>query len=145
LSDPRVLQRLRDGVRQAQRTLAQPALAAYGKERSASADAHSDDQLKHWIRQHTDTVYHSVGTCRMGQDGMAVVDAQLRVHGGPARGRCLGHAAHRERQHTCADDHDCREGCGLDTRSALMFFVNSMWMRSLVFCCSLQCRASEKR
>jgi len=28
-------------------------------------------------------VYHPVGTCRMGQDGMAVVDAQLRVHGVP--------------------------------------------------------------
>jgi choline dehydrogenase-like flavoprotein len=83
LSDPRDLQRLRDGVRQAQRILAQPALAAYGKEWAASANAHTDEQLEHWIRQHADTVYHPVGTCRMGQDNMAVVDAQLRVHGVP--------------------------------------------------------------
>jgi hypothetical protein len=56
LSDPTVLQRLQDGVRQAQRTLAQPALAAYGKEWSASPDARNYDQLEHWIRQHADTV-----------------------------------------------------------------------------------------
>jgi choline dehydrogenase-like flavoprotein len=83
LSDPRDLQRLRDGVRQAQRILAQPALAAYGREWAASAQAHTDEQLEHWIRQNADTVYHPVGTCRMGQDDMAVVDAQLRVHGVP--------------------------------------------------------------
>ena len=83
LSDPRDLQRLRDGVRQAQRILAQPALAAYGKEWAASANARTDDQLDHWIRQNADTVYHPVGTCRMGQDNMAVVDAQLRVRGVP--------------------------------------------------------------
>jgi choline dehydrogenase-like flavoprotein len=83
LSDPHDLQRLRDGVRQAQNILGQPALAAYGKEWSASADAHSDEQLDHWIRQHADSVYHPVGTCRMGQDDMAVVDERLRVHGVP--------------------------------------------------------------
>ena len=83
LSDPRDLQRLRDGVRQAQNILSQPALAAYGKEWAASADARSDEQLEHWIRKNADTVYHPVGTCRMGQDDMAVVDAQLRVHGVP--------------------------------------------------------------
>jgi choline dehydrogenase-like flavoprotein len=83
LSAPRDLQRLRDGVRQAQGILAQPALAAYGKEWAASANARTDEQLEHWIRQNADTVYHPVGTCRMGQDGMAVVDAQLRVHGVP--------------------------------------------------------------
>jgi choline dehydrogenase-like flavoprotein len=83
LSEPRDLQRLRDGVSQAQRILAQPALAAYGREWAASAQAHTDEQLEHWIRQNADTVYHPVGTCRMGQDPMAVVDAQLRVHGVP--------------------------------------------------------------
>ncbi len=83
LSDPRDLQRLRDGVRQAQRILAQPALAAYGQEWSVSADARTDDQLEHWIRQNADTVYHPVGTCRMGRDHKAVVDERLRVHGVP--------------------------------------------------------------
>jgi choline dehydrogenase-like flavoprotein len=83
LTHPRDVQRLRDGVRQAQNILAQPALAAYGNEWEASANARTDDQLDHWIRQNADTVYHPVGTCRMGHDGMAVVDAKLRVHGVP--------------------------------------------------------------
>jgi choline dehydrogenase len=40
-----------------------------------------DDELRDWIRQHAETLYHPVGTCRMGADPMAVVDARLRVHG----------------------------------------------------------------
>ncbi len=83
LSDPRDMERLRNGVRQAQSILAQPALVAYGLEWPASANARTDEQLAHWIRQHADTVYHPVGTCRMGQDDMAVVDEQLRVRGVP--------------------------------------------------------------
>ncbi len=51
---------------------------------------------------------------------------------GPARGGCLGHAAHRERQHQCADDHDWGEGGGLDSGGALKLFVSSVWERSLV-------------
>jgi choline dehydrogenase-like flavoprotein len=81
LSDPRDVERLRHGVRQAQGIMAQPALAAYGREWAASAQARTDEQLTHWIRQNADTVYHPVGTCRMGQDAMAVVDETLCVHG----------------------------------------------------------------
>jgi choline dehydrogenase-like flavoprotein len=33
------------------------------------------------LRRRTDTVYHPVGTCRMGHDALAVVDPKLRVHG----------------------------------------------------------------
>lgn len=33
------------------------------------------------IRDHADTIYHPVGSCRMGHGDMDVVDAQLRVHG----------------------------------------------------------------
>jgi choline dehydrogenase-like flavoprotein len=83
LSDPRDIERLRNGVRQAQAIMSQPALAAYGREWAASANAHTDEQLTHWIRQYADTVYHPVGTCRMGQDDMAVVDEELRVRGVP--------------------------------------------------------------
>jgi choline dehydrogenase-like flavoprotein len=41
----------------------------------------TDDDLRRFIRGHADTLYHPVGTCRMGTDQMAVVDARLRVHG----------------------------------------------------------------
>jgi choline dehydrogenase-like flavoprotein len=61
--------------------MSQPALSAYGQEWAASAQATTDAQLEHWIRQNADTIYHPVGTCRMGQDDMAVVDPQLRVRG----------------------------------------------------------------
>ena len=44
-------------------------------------DINNDDQLIEFIRQTADTEYHPVGTCKMGQDSMAVVDTSLRVHG----------------------------------------------------------------
>jgi choline dehydrogenase-like flavoprotein len=34
-----------------------------------------------YIRNNAETIYHPVGTCKMGQDEMAVVDDRLRVHG----------------------------------------------------------------
>ncbi len=45
------------------------------------ADGQSDDALVQRMRRRADTIYHPVGTCRMGQDELAVVDPALRVHG----------------------------------------------------------------
>ena len=83
LSHPEDMAQLLQGVRHGQRILAQPALREVSQEWAASAQATTDAQLEQWIRQNADTIYHPVGTCRMGQDAMAVVDAQLRVHGVP--------------------------------------------------------------
>jgi choline dehydrogenase len=44
-------------------------------------DCKTDDELMHAIRANATTVYHLVGTCRMGIDPQAVVDPQLRVQG----------------------------------------------------------------
>lgn len=41
----------------------------------------TDEDLRNILGKTTETVYHPVGTCKMGSDDMAVVDAQLRVHG----------------------------------------------------------------
>ncbi len=41
----------------------------------------TDEEVRRFIREHVETLYHPVGTCRMGRDQMAVVDPQLRVHG----------------------------------------------------------------
>jgi len=43
--------------------------------------AQSDEEIAAYIRSYVETLYHPVGTCKMGNDSMAVVDAHLRVHG----------------------------------------------------------------
>ena len=45
------------------------------------ADRTTDDEIIDWVKSAAETTYHPVGTCKMGSDAMAVVDAQLRVHG----------------------------------------------------------------
>lgn len=58
-----------------------PALAGYRGKDIYTANARSDEEIRQAVRARADTVYHPVGTCRMGSDPMAVVDHQLRVHG----------------------------------------------------------------
>lgn len=82
LADPDDLHRMVTGVRLMRNILTQPALSRFGaRELAASASAHTDEELEHFIRDNADTIYHPVGTCRMGPDSQAVVDAHLRVHG----------------------------------------------------------------
>ncbi|MGG1945241.1 GMC family oxidoreductase N-terminal domain-containing protein [Trinickia sp. NRRL B-1857] len=80
-SDPDDMQTLIAGVRVAQRIVAAPALAAYGG-RTLYVPSHATDaELSEAIARHADTIYHPVGTCRMGGDAHAVVDPQLCVRG----------------------------------------------------------------
>lgn len=58
-----------------------PALMEVRDSEYRTAEVHSDDQIRAALRAYTDTVYHPVGTCKMGVDAMAVVDPALRVHG----------------------------------------------------------------
>ena len=84
LQDPDDVARLVRGFKQTRTLMQQPALARHGgTESRASRDARSDAQIEQFVRHHTDTIYHPVGTCRMGPDPAsgAVVDARLRVHG----------------------------------------------------------------
>ena len=75
------MDRLVRGFRILRTLLSQPALAGYGKESATSAGVQTDLQIENFIRDHADTIYHPVGTCRMGNGPLDVVDAQLRVHG----------------------------------------------------------------
>jgi len=76
------MDRLIRGFKLMRRLLSQPALARFGaRELPASAAAQDDAQIEAFIRNHADTIYHPVGSCRMGPGEMDVVDAQLRVHG----------------------------------------------------------------
>ncbi len=45
------------------------------------AEHQTDTEILDAVRQMAGTVYHLVGTCRMGSDAKAVVDAELRVNG----------------------------------------------------------------
>jgi choline dehydrogenase-like flavoprotein len=76
------IDRLVRGFKAMRRILAQPALAGHGaRELATSAAAQSDAEIEAFIRAHADTIYHPVGTCRMGPGPLDVVDAELRVHG----------------------------------------------------------------
>ncbi len=63
------------------RILDAPPLAAARTRDMFTADVRSDDDIRATLRARSDTIYHPVGTCRMGVDDMAVVDPQLRVRG----------------------------------------------------------------
>ncbi|HKX45071.1 MAG TPA: choline dehydrogenase [Burkholderiaceae bacterium] len=76
------VERLVRGFKLMRHILAQPALAGHrGAELPASANARDDAQIEAFIRAYADTIYHPVGTCRMGRSALDVVDARLRVHG----------------------------------------------------------------
>ena len=82
LQDADDVRRLVAGVRLAREVLAQPALARHGGRESAdSREAVDERSIEAFVRQHADSTYHPVGSCRMGQGGDAVVDPALRVHG----------------------------------------------------------------
>ncbi|MGV3573215.1 MAG: GMC family oxidoreductase [Ramlibacter sp.] len=82
LGDADDVQRLVRGFKAMRTILAQPALAGLGgRELPRSAAARDDAAIEAYVRGHADTIYHPVGTCRMGDGPDAVVDAQLRVHG----------------------------------------------------------------
>jgi choline dehydrogenase-like flavoprotein len=82
LSDRDDMDRMIRGFKLMRNILAQPALAQFGgRELKATAGAHTDLQIEQVIRDYGDTIYHPVGSCRMGNGDMDVVDAQLRVHG----------------------------------------------------------------
>lgn len=69
-------------VRIARAIMTAPAMAPLQvSEILPGADLTTDDEILDWVKQAAETTYHPVGTCKMGSDPMAVVDAQLRVHG----------------------------------------------------------------
>jgi len=71
-----------DGFRMMRRIVESPAMDRYrGEEYSPGREIESDEQVLTWIRNNSQTAYHPIGTCRMGQGSNAVVDEQLRVHG----------------------------------------------------------------
>lgn len=82
LSDPEDVRVLREGIRLTLDIFAQAAYDDFrGPEYAPGAAAQSDAQLDEYIRNTAYTLYHPVGTCKMGVDPLAVVDPQLKLHG----------------------------------------------------------------
>jgi choline dehydrogenase len=71
-----------DGLRAARRiTAMRPLRDEIEREERPGLDMESDDQLLSYIRETASSVYHPSGTCKMGGDADAVVDARLRLRG----------------------------------------------------------------
>jgi choline dehydrogenase len=75
---------IRNGFRETRRVFMQPAFDAYrGKQLKPGPDVNidNDDEVDAWIRATGETLYHPVGTCKMGTDDMAVTNEHGQVHG----------------------------------------------------------------
>ena len=82
LSHPDDILVLREGVKLARKVFhSQSFSSAFGGDDEPASSVESDDQIDADIRQRAETIYHPVGTCRMGSDEKAVVDIRLRVNG----------------------------------------------------------------
>lgn len=75
------LETLVKGFKMTRKLMDTPALAGLRQKDIFTAGVKTDDDIRKILRERTDTVYHAVGTCKMGVDALAVVDPQLRVHG----------------------------------------------------------------
>jgi choline dehydrogenase len=82
LSDPADARVLIAGMRFTRKIFVAPAIARYSvAETLPGPDVNTDDELLDYAKRYGTTIYHPVGTCRMGEGPSAVVDSRLRVHG----------------------------------------------------------------
>ena len=81
LDDDRDMAVIRAGVRLSHRIVDAPPLADYKPKDRHPVDLNDDAALDELIRNRADTVYHPVGTCRMGSDEASVVDPTLKARG----------------------------------------------------------------
>jgi choline dehydrogenase len=75
-------QGFRDCVHLTREIMSQPSMDAFrGEVIQPTAEIQTDEQIDQFVRESVDSAYHPCGTCKMGIDALAVVDAELRVHG----------------------------------------------------------------
>jgi choline dehydrogenase-like flavoprotein len=82
VGDERDLKAAVESVRAIRKVMAQPSLAGVIEEEiDPGPHVQSDTEIGDWVKSAVTTMFHPVGTCRMGKDDRAVVDARLRVRG----------------------------------------------------------------
>ena len=81
LSAPEDMDGMKRGFKLVRRILDAPPFAPFKATELYTAGVKTDDEIEAAIRARADTIYHPVGTCRMGSDDAAVLDPQLRVRG----------------------------------------------------------------
>jgi choline dehydrogenase len=82
LADPHDWEVTIEGFHRIRKVLSAPAFKPHlSREHMPGADVKTDEDIRAYIRKWAKTDYHPVGTCKMGSDELAVVDARLRVHG----------------------------------------------------------------
>jgi len=82
VGDERDLKASVEAVRAIRTVMAQPSLApVIEEEMEPGPQSQTDAEIGEWVKSAVTTMWHPVGTCRMGQDARAVVDSRLRVRG----------------------------------------------------------------
>ncbi|WP_347339207.1 GMC family oxidoreductase [Pontivivens nitratireducens] len=82
LSDPEDMETMIAAFKAARRILEAPAMSAHSKyEVQPGKAVQTDAEIAAFIREGAETIYHPVGTCRMGADKESVVDPELKVRG----------------------------------------------------------------
>lgn len=82
LEHPEDMEKMVQGFKASKALLNAQAFDVYrGKTFEGFDELETDEEIKQYIRHHAESIYHPVGTCKMGQDEMSVVDAELNVHG----------------------------------------------------------------
>jgi choline dehydrogenase-like flavoprotein len=81
LGHPDDLDAMVDGFKLTRKIMDAPILAGIRTGEVYTEGIHTDDAIREELRTRSDTIYHPIGTCKMGSDAMAVVDPKLRVHG----------------------------------------------------------------
>ena len=81
LAEEEDLETLVNGYKLTKQLMDAPSFTKIRKKDVFTPNVKTDDDIRKIIRERADTVYHPVGTCKMGHDAMAVVDANLKVHG----------------------------------------------------------------
>ncbi|WP_052193541.1 GMC family oxidoreductase [Pseudomonas sp. 11/12A] len=81
LTHPDDIKTLIDGYRVIEKVMGTKAFKAFNPRSVIETPMSTDAEIEQVLRNRSDTLYHPVGTCKLGSDDMAVVDARLKVHG----------------------------------------------------------------